>query len=41
MQWHKAIVSNLKNGLSLENKHKQRRILKGGRDFEVKEVGRR
>ena len=41
MQWHKAKVSNLQNGLSLENKHKQRSFLKGERDFEIKEVGRR
>ena len=41
MQWHKAKVSNLQYGLSSENKHKQRRFLKGGRDFEIKEVGRR
>ena len=42
MQWHKAKVSNLQYGQSLEiNKHKQRRFLKGGRDFEIKEMGRR
>ena len=43
MQWHKAKVSIFfQSGQSLEqNKFKQRKFLKGGRDFEIKEMGRR
>ena len=43
MQRHKAKVSIfLQSGQSLEqNKFKQIRFLKGGGDFEIKEVGNR
>ena len=39
MKWHKAKVSKLQSGLSLENKHKQKKILKGGRDLKLKKWG--
>ena len=42
MQWHKAKVSIfLQRSQSLEQNMFKQKNLKGGRDFEIKEMGRR